>query len=212
MTKIRAGAVLAVLVLACGGEAATTSTVETPTTSLTTTTAPPPTTASPTTVTTTTGGAGVEADCLIGDWVLDLESFEQLMESAMAGAEDGIGVSVTEGGGTLAFGADGTASGGYQDLTLALDLGSEGLPVVEVILNGTVVGTWALEGETLILTPGEESSFEVSASVDGEPFPIPLDPEMVSFGSTRSEVACEGDRLTVLPEVEGAAPTVWLRA
>jgi hypothetical protein len=134
------------------------------------------------------------------------------MKTAMAGAGTGVEVSVTEGGGALSFADDGSASGGYQDLTLELDLGSEELPVVEMILTGSVVGSWSLEGETLILTPGEESSFEVSASVGGEPFPIPLDPEMVSFGSTRSEISCEGDRLTVLPEVEGAAPTVWLRA
>lgn len=53
---------------------------------------------------------------------------------------------------------------------------------------------------------------EMEASVGGTTVEVPIDMDLASFGSSRSEISCAGDRLTNRPEVEGVGETVWVRA
>lgn len=195
---------IAVVAACSSGEAATTTT---------TATSLPPTTTTTASVTTTstaiaTGGA---EECVLGDWSLDTHSFAEAMSTVMSATGAEAAVMVTAGGGSLSFAEGGQATGGYEELTIEVQL-VEDLPEMEIVLSGEVVGTWEVEGDTLIFSPDETSSFEVEASVGGQSMPVPLDPSLMNFGSSRSTITCEGDELTIEPEVEGAAPTVWLRA
>ena len=189
------------LLAACAGsgDATTTAVDETTTTSTTV----PPTTA-------TTAASGADAGCVVGSWTLDLESFASSMEGAMGGAGMVPVVEVTSGSASMTFEGDGAAAGVYDDLNVQVELGDD-IPVIDMILSGQIVGTWSVQGEALVLTPDEESNLDVEALVDGEPFPLPIDPD-TSVGSTRSSISCEGDTLTITPEVQGAAETVWLRS
>lgn len=196
------------LIVACSGGGATTTTA----TAAATTTSPPETTTSTTQATTTTAETSVGgADCLLGDWILDTESFELSMESMLFTTGGEATVDVTAGGGNLTFSEDGSAAGGYEGLTLSLEIG-EDLPTMELELSGDVVGTWTLEGDTLILTPDETSNFEVTASVGGQAVPVPIDPAMLAFGSAASTITCDEDELFIEPQVEGANGTLWVRS
>ncbi|MGH8928581.1 MAG: hypothetical protein ACRDWH_09540 [Acidimicrobiia bacterium] len=188
------------LLCACGGSGTTTTEQPSSTTSTTATES-----------TTTTVATGAAEECVVGDWVLDADSFADAMESIMSSAGAGTRVNITAGGGTLSFGDDGGASGGYDSLTIEVNLG-EDLPGMEIVMSGDVTGNWSLEGDTLVFTPAETSNLEVEASVGGQSMPVPIDPQLMSFGSSRSTISCAGDELTIEPEVEGAAGTVWLRA
>lgn len=179
------------------GDATTTTTVEE--TTITSTTAPA-----------TTTSAGGDGDCVVGSWTLDLESFARSMEGAMGGAGSVPVVQVTSGSASMTFEGDGAAAGAYDDLNVQVELGDD-IPVIDMILSGQIVGTWSVEGETLVLTPDEESNLDVEALVDGEPFPLPIEPD-TSLSSSRSAISCQGDTLSITPEVQGAAESVWLRS
>lgn len=201
--------VLSVVVIGCSSGGSPTTTAATATTAGATTTA----TEAPTTTeaATTTGAGGASLDCVLGDWVLDTESFELSMESAMVASGSEATVSVTTGGGNLTFSSDGSAAGAYEELTLSIELGTD-LPTMGLVLSGDIAGTWALEGDTLTLTPDETSNFEISASIAGQTVPVPVDSSMTGFGSARSTITCDEDELFIEPEVEGANGTLWLRA
>ena len=190
------------LMAACAGsgDATTTTTVdETTTTS---------TTAAPTTTTTAAGGG--DEDCVVGNWTLDLDSFARSMEGAMGGAGSVPVVNVTSGSASMTFEGNGAAAGVYDDVNVQVELGAD-IPVIDMILSGQIVGTWSVEDETLLLTPGEGSNLDVEALVDGEPFPLPIEPD-TSLSSSRSAISCAGDTLSITPEVQGSAETVWLRS
>lgn len=176
------------------------------TTSTSTTSAP----ATTTTTSTTTAPSGAGEGCVVGSWTLDLESFARSMEGAMGGAGSVPVVNVTSGSASMTFEGDGAAAGVYDDLNVQVELGDD-IPVIDMILSGQIVGIWSVEGETLVLTPGEGSNLDVEALVDGEPFPLPIEPD-TSLSSSRSAISCEGDTLSITPEVQGSAETVWLRS
>lgn len=160
--------------------------------------------------TTTSSPSGADEDCVVGSWTLDLESFARSMEGAMGGAGSVPVVNVTSGSASMTFEGDGAAAGVYDDLNVQVELGDD-IPVIDMILSGQIVGIWSVEGETLVLTPGEGSNLDVEALVDGEPFPLPIEPD-TSLSSSRSAISCEGDTLSITPEVQGSAETVWLRS
>jgi hypothetical protein len=160
--------------------------------------------------TTTVAVGGADEDCVVGTWTLDLESFVRSMEGAMGGVGTVPVVEVTSGSASITFDADGDTAGLYDDLNVQVELG-EDIPVIDMILSGQIVGTWAVEGDTLVLTPGEGSNLDVEALVDGEPFPLPIEPD-TSLSSSRSAISCDGDALSITPEVQGSAETVWSRS
>ncbi|CAN5316694.1 hypothetical protein BH18ACT5_BH18ACT5_03390 [soil metagenome] len=204
--------VLGVVVIGCSSGGSPTTTAATAITAGATTTAteaPTTTEADTTTTAAATGGASV--GCVLGDWVLDTESFELSMESAMVASGGEAIVNVTAGGGNLTFSDDGSAAGAYEELTLSIELGTD-LPTMGLVLSGDIAGTWALEGDSLTLTPDETSNFEISASIAGQTVPVPMDSSMTGFGSARSTITCDEDELFIEPEVEGANGTLWLRA
>lgn len=168
------------------------------------------TTTAPTTTTTTAAASGAGEGCVVGDWTLDTEGFAATMEALMSGDGATPTVTVTSGSATLAFDAGGDATGVYDALNIQMELGS-GTPVIDMILSGQIVGTWTVEGDTLVLTPGSESFLDVEALVDGESFSMPVEPD-TSLSTTASAISCEGDTLTITPDVEGSAPSVWLRS
>jgi hypothetical protein len=176
----------------------------------TTTTADETTTTSTTAAPTTTAAGAADEGCVVGSWTLDLDSFVSSMEGAMGGAGSVPVVSVTSGSASMTFEDNGEAAGVYDDLTVQVELGPD-TPVIDMILSGEIVGTWSVEDETLVLTPGEGSNLDVEALVDGEPFPLPIEPD-TSLSSSRSAISCEGDMLSITPEVQGSAATVWLRS
>jgi hypothetical protein len=186
------------LIAACAGsgDATTSTTADAATTTSTATTA--------------TAASGADEDCVVGNWTLDVESFARSMEGAMGGAGTVRVVEVTSGSASITFEGNGQAAGVYDNLNVQVELGAN-IPVIDMILLGQIVGTWSVEGETLVLTPGEESNLDIEALVDGEPFPLPVEPD-TSLGSTRSTISCEGDTLTISPQVQGAAESVWLRS
>jgi hypothetical protein len=187
------------LMAACASSGDTTTTTADETTSTSTTAAP-----------TTTAAGGGHEDCVVGSWTLDLDSFVSSMEGAMGGAGSVPVVSVTSGSASMTFEDNGSAAGVYDDLTVEVELGPD-IPVIDMILSGEIVGTWSVEDETLVLTPGEDSNLDVEALVDGEPFPLPIEPD-TSLSSSRSAITCEGDMLSITPDVQGSAATVWLRS
>ena len=190
-----------VLLAACAGSGdASTTTVDETTTTTTTTLS----------TTATTAASGADEDCVVGSWTLDPESFATSMEGAMGGAGMVPVVEVTSGSASMTFEDNGGADGVYDNLNVQVELGDD-IPVIDMILSGQIVGTWAVDGETLVLDPGEGSSLDVEALVDGEPFPLPIEPD-TSLSSSRSAITCEGDMLTITPEVQGSAQTVWLRS
>ena len=208
MIRRFSGAAFLALIVACSSGGATTTIA----TTAATTTLAPVTTTSTTQATTTTAATSVSGqDCLLGDWNLDAESFELSMESMLFAAGGEATVNVTAGGGNLTFSEDGSAAGGYDGLTLSLEIG-EDIPTMELVLSGDVVGTWTLEGDTLILTPDETSNFEVTAAVGGQAVPVPIDPSMLTFGSAASTITCDQDELFIEPQVEGANGTLWVRS
>lgn len=194
------GAFLLVAACAGSGDATTITTVEE---SITTSTTAP-------TTTTTTALSGIDEECVVGSWNLDLESFASSMEGAMGGVGSVPVVNVTSGFASMTFEDNGEAAGVYDDLTVQVELGAD-LPVIDMILSGQIVGTWSVEGDSLVLNPGDGSSIDVQALVDGEPFPLPIEPD-TSLSSSRSAISCEGDTLSITPEVQGSAETVWLRS
>lgn len=208
--RILLAAFIALLVACSSGGATTTTAATISTTRATTTLAPETTTTAETTTTTAEAGTASE-DCVLGDWTLDTESFELSMESVLFATGGEATVNVTAGGGNLSFSEDGTANGGYDDLTLSLEIG-EDIPTMELVLSGDIAGVWVLEGDTLILTPGETSNFEVQASVGGQSVPVPIDPALLTFGSAASTITCDQDELFIEPQVEGANGTLWVRA
>jgi len=175
-----------------------------------TTAASTTTTTAPTTTTTTTAAGGAGEGCVVGDWTLDAEGFAETMEALMSGDGATPTVTVTSGSATLALDAAGDATGVYDALNIQMELGP-GTPVIDMILSGQIVGTWTVEGDTLVLTPGSESFLDVEALVDGESFSMPVEPD-TSLSTTASAISCEGDTLTITPDVEGSAPSVWLRS
>jgi hypothetical protein len=122
-----------------------------------------------------------------------------------------LSATVTGGGGRLSFDAGGAAAGGYDGLTVAVDMGIEAVPILEIIITGDINGTYTLDGNTLTLS-AVESNFDLEAFVGGAPFDSPIPPELIDFGSSVSTITCDGDRLVIEPQVDGAAATVWLRA
>ena len=179
------------------------------------TTASPPETTTTTATSTATGSNGGASDaCLIGDWVLDTESFAAAMKTprtAGGGPPGDISVEVTSGGGNLSLGSDGAASGGYDDPTITVDTASEGVPGMEMVLSGEIGGSWTLAGDTLEL-PAVESTFDIEAVEGGRPFDAPIQPDLINFGSSASTISCDDERLAIEHQVEGAAGTVWQRA
>jgi hypothetical protein len=187
-----------VLVTACASSGDTTTTTADEATTSSTTAAP------------TTTTARTDEDCVVGSWTLDLDSFVSSMEGAMGGAGSVPVVSVTSGSASMSFDDTGEAVGVYDDLTVQVELGDD-IPVIDMILSGQIIGTWSVEGETLVLTPGEGSNLDVQALVDGDPFPLPIEPD-TSLSSSRSAISCEGDTLSITPEVQGSAETIWHRS
>ena len=206
MIKRLSVAALLSLLVACSSGGATTTTGAT----AAPTTLAPETTTSTTEATTDATTVGVE-ECLLGDWTLNAESFELSMESMLFATGGEATVNVTAGGGHLTFSEDGSAAGGYDSLTLSLEIG-EDIPTMELVLSGDVVGTWTLEDDTLILTPDETTNFEVSASVGGQVVPVPIDPSLLAFGSAASTITCDEAELFIEPQVEGANGTLWVRS
>lgn len=213
MTKRPIPLFLLALAAGCGGGADSTTTTAVPVTTTETTASPPETTTTTATSTATGSSGGASDACLLGDWVLDTESFAAAMKTPLAAGGGPLGdlsVEVTSGGGNLSLGSDGAASGGYVDLTITMDTGSEGVPGREMVLSGEIVGSWTLAGDTLELT-AVESTFDIEAVVGGQPFDAPIQPDLIDFGSSASTVSCHDERLVIEPQVEGAAGTVWLR-
>ena len=63
-----------------------------------------------------------------------------------------------------------------------------------------------------ILTPGAGSELEIEATANGESLPVPTEIDTSGLGSARSTITCDGDTLTVQPDVEGAPGTSWTRS
>jgi hypothetical protein len=190
------------------------------------------TTSQPGNTTSTTAGPNAVADaCVVGSWILDLDSFVASFEATLRATGRTPDVSVSSGSAAITFEENGQVAGIFEDLTVQTDFGEDSVPI-DTVLTGAIIGTWSVQEGTLVLAPDSElTTFEALTtltvtpssdsdvfygevpaefSVVGRSFPLPI----MSTGSTsttRSIITCEGDTLTIGLE-RGRSATVWNRS
>ncbi len=216
-TTMRLGTIGAVLVLvlaACGGSVSdtTTTTVVGGADDTTTTAAPDETTTTAVEVTTTTApnGSGGGDDCLIGTWSLDAGVFFQAIMDSMT-AEELAGGSFEHVSGEYqaVVGADGSFIDRRIDWHFKV---SSEMGEIEIIVNHERTGEWRTEdGLMLVTLPGDVPA-DQEILIDGEPFEfpggaLPFSPPAVDWIPAAYD--CSGDTLAITAD---GITTFWSRA
>jgi len=143
-------------------------------------------------------------DCLIGDWLLDVEDLARQSEDYLVGLSIPITDYAMDGGGILTFGADGTMAVNI-DLTTAGVLHGDDVAVpISVPSHYNASGTWSrpdADVDAIDIVATEETS------TGDESLPVPL----FDFeNNPHAFVVCDGDFLSV--QGEGSPfGTVWTR-
>lgn len=176
--------------------------------------------------TTTTTGTAVSngvGDCVVGGWNLDLESLVNSIEAGVSATGRTPTVSATSGSAAVSFDENGGVSGVYDDLTIQTDLGGDS-ELIDLLLKGQFTGTWSRNVELLVLFPEAESTLAAAPTVPEQSQFAEVGPDVIAVtrsipwpieqGSdpSPSGIACEGDTLSITPEVRGSAETIWHRS
>ena len=188
------------LVSACsGGADPTTTTAGVAPTS-------PPTTAPPTTTeptTTTTAAAAGGAECLVGVWELDSQTFvDSIFEVFGADMPEVVGsFEYVSGTYIVELAADGSFSNTREEWSFEVAT-SEG--ALRTTIDGVDSGRYSVEGNTISITDVEQTTVvSLQIEVGGEfvdlPFaaPVEIDTDIL-LGSAM--FVCDGDQLTVTAE------------
>ena len=190
---------------------------------------PSTTTVQPETTTSTSTVPSAVADgCVVGTWILDLDSFVASFEATLRATGRTAEVSANSGSATISLEENGQVAGVFEDLTVQTDFGEDSAPI-DTILAGEIIGTWSVQENRLVLTPDvERTSFGAQTPIDisnvgtGNSGVVYLeegpDTQVVSrshplpiASASPSIITCEGDTLTIGPE-RGRSATVWVRS
>ncbi len=187
---------------ACGGTTVDTTTTEA--TAETTTTEGQATTSSApsTTSTSTPEASGGNADCLVGDWVLDNEAFVDQIFADLGGEADGFGEASPAGGDLgVTFDENGTFAVTRDDWGFVME-SEDG--AFKILISGDQTGTWSADGGELSINLDEGPAPDVTTSmtVDGQELSLPQSPIDVpseAFSSS-SSFSCDNDTFSVTTE------------
>ncbi|MBO1753043.1 hypothetical protein J4G33_14620 [Actinotalea sp. BY-33] len=147
-------------------------------------------------------------DCLEGEWTSDLEAIREATLSApgMAALDPEVEVS---GESSVTF-ADGVMTTEYDQQTTEVAMALQGQEVISTsTYNGTMTASYAVADGTIEVTDVDMSGVQIDSAttVNGEAIEVPdlddLDTRGVNLGVT-SAYTCEGDELSLTPQVEGA--------
>ena len=184
---------------ACGGTTVDTTTTETVAETTTTESQATTTSAPSTTSTSVPAATGGDADCLVGDWVLDDEAFVEQISADLGGEEDGLGeVSPASGDLEVTFDEGGTFAVTRDEWGFIME-SEDG--VFKMLISGDQTGTWTADGDELSinLDEGPPPDVTTSMTVDGQDFPLPQSPIDVpseAFSSS-STFGCNVDTLSI---------------
>lgn len=164
----------------------------------TTTVAPATTTTEPATT--------ADAGCVEGTWLLDIQSFINLMQDEFT-AEGFPADAVTANDGTyavtLAPGGEFTAERDAWGFDVTTGEGN-----FSISMTGTETGTWSADDSTITVTvTSSDVTVSSTAEVDGQVIEIPNSPvDVPDAVAEASSYTCEGDVLTVT--TDGVAITL----
>jgi len=184
------------------------------------------TTAHPATTTNTTAvRSGVADGCVVGSWLLDLDSFVAAFEATLRATGRTPDVSVNSGSATITFEENGHVAGIFENLTVQTEFGKDSS--FNTILAGEIIGTWSVQESKLVLSPdieqttfGADTPIEITDPPDSGVYYFEVGPDLqvlqrsypLPIGSASpSIISCHGDTLTIGPE-RGRSATVWLRS
>lgn len=180
-----------VLVAACSSDSDDTTTTAADDTATTTSVADDAAT------TTTAAVAGV-AECVVGVWELDSETFFATMLEQMPPDEQIGEFVILEGRYLLTVNADGTFSNDRENWTFAVtsDFGD-----LQVRINSSQSGTYTIDGDQLSTATDPGDPPEIEFLVDGQPFQFPggtapFAPPAAEFSG--ATVSCSGDTMTAI--------------
>jgi hypothetical protein len=150
------------------------------------------------------GDAISAEDCLVGDWLLDVEDFARQSNGYLVSRDIPITDYAMDGGGILAFGADGTIAVNIDLTTSGVLHGDDVAVPITVPSHYNASGTWSrpdADVDAIDIDATEETS-EADESL-----PVPL----LDFESNpHAFVVCDGDFLSL--QGEGAPfGSVWTR-
>lgn len=130
------------------------------------------------------------ADCLVGNWYLDNESFRALM------ADAGGDVEVT-GWAIITYNADGTTMTTYDEWTNVV---SQDGAVATIVRNGEDRGTYEVTGDAFTMTETDAGSvIEMTMSEGGGP-PITVTAERQAAPVSNGTFTCDAETLTVVAD------------
>ena len=147
-----------------------------------------------------TASAAGPASCLIGTWQLDPASMDFDNSPAMQEVPDAeFSVGETSGRALLAFEADGDAVQTFEDFSVTVNASVMGMTMsVRNDYSGTAAAEYRVEGDRLVMEPGE-ADLTATVSVNGgaaRANPFATESIFESWERGRSSFACEGDDLT----------------
>lgn len=192
---------LSLVIASCGGTADSTTTTESVET---TTTADSGSSSSSSTPEATTSTSGPDAtgggdSCLLGDWVLDNDSFIDAVFNSLGEGASGFGEASAAGGtNTITFDGDGSLSTARDDWGFVVE-SDQG--AFKILITGEQTGTWATNGDVLSISLDEGPPPEVTTSfvVDGQEVQmpeVPFDVPAEAFAAS-SQYDCGGDSFSV---------------
>ena len=148
------------------------------------------------------------AGCLEGTWVASAESIEESTLSAPGMSEMNAQVSVSSDS-RLVF-EDGISRSEYDDQTTEVKFTVEGQDVVTTTtFDGAVVGSYTATDTEVTIADVDVSgvTLESTSVIGGEEVALPdidLTEALGSQAGGTSSYTCEGDTLTLTPQLEGA--------
>jgi hypothetical protein len=144
-------------------------------------------------------------DCLIGDWLLDVEELARQSGDYLVGLSIPITDYAMDGGGILTFGADGAMAVNIDVTTTGVLHGDDVAVPITVPSHYNASGTWSRPDADVDAIDIENATEETSSG--DESLPLPL----FDFESNpHAFVVCDGDFLSV--QGEGSPfGTVWTR-
>lgn len=149
-----------------------------------------------------TGGATPE--CVTGEWQLDLAAMEDDLRALFATGGDDAGVELIVEGTTSYTFAEGGAFTADVDSSSTVTFAGEGAELTSSSTsNGTLAGTWALEGDQLTVADVDPGALQVTtrAQLDGEKVDVPpgtAEDTIEALPPTLSTVGCSDDRMSLV--------------
>ncbi|WP_250445219.1 hypothetical protein [Actinotalea sp. C106] len=147
-------------------------------------------------------------DCFEGEWTADLEAMRDATLSAPGLAELDPEVEVS--GESWVTYADGVMTTEYDQQTTELAMSLEGQEIVSTsVYDGTMTASYTAADGTLDVTEVDMSGVEISTAttVNGEAIEVPDLKDLDTMGmdlGVSSTYTCDGDELSLTPQVEGA--------